>query len=343
MKTIITTLLFAGMLIEKASSAVFTVSNAPGSGAQYAQINAAIAAAINFDTIYVSGSNITYADALLSKPLTIIGPGGFNQTAMGFTAKISNISINNNASNSAIFGMVIIGGSLGGLGLTITNLLVSNCYFPSSRLLLNSLQNSSGIIIRNNVFSGGNATIEIGSNANCSNYIIENNIINGFINGLNVVNTVVQNNVFYNPSANGNAFAFFNACSNLIIQNNIFFNANPTAQVSGSIYNNNLTYSTSSAYNTLGGTNLDNVNPAFVNVPSTGSYTNLYDMHLQLGSPAINAGSDGTDIGYYGGIIQVNPSGELYNMPFIRSMNVLNTNVPQNGNVNVKVRSTKAR
>ncbi len=327
----------------RTNASVLTVSNALGNVAQYLQINPAIAAASSGDTIYVAGSTITYLDATINKPLTLIGPGGFNQTSLGLTAKITNINLTSNASNTSIFGMVIFGGSLSGSSLTITNLTISNCHFPSSRLLLNSLLNSSGITIRNNVFSGGNSSIEMGSTTNCFNLLIEHNIINGFINGLSFVNAIIQNNFFYNPNVNGNAFAFFNNCSNLIIKNNTFFNANPSAQTSACIFTNNLTYSTSSTYSALGGSNLDNVNPLFVNVPASGNYTALYNLHLQAGSPAINAASDGNDIGYYGGIVQVNPSGELFNMPIIRSMDVLNTDVLQNGNLNVKVRSTKAR
>ncbi|MBL0046880.1 MAG: hypothetical protein IPP32_02110 [Bacteroidetes bacterium] len=346
-RRIITFLSIAALLStaisKRTNASVLTVSNALGNVAQYLQINPAIAAASSGDTIYVAGSTITYLDATINKPLTLIGPGGFNQTSLGLTAKIANISLTSNASNTSIFGMVIFGGSISGSSLTITNLTISNCHFPSSRLLLNSLLNSSGITIRNNVFSGGNSSIEMGSTTNCFNLLIEHNIINGFINGLTLVNAIIQNNFFYNSIVNGYAFAFFNGCSNLIIKNNTFFNADPIAQTIACIYTNNITYSTSSTYTALGGSNLDNVNPLFVNVPVSGNYTSLYNLHLQTGSPAIGAGSDGNDIGYYGGIVQVNPSGELFNMPFIRSMEVLNTDVLQNGNVNVKVRSTKAR
>jgi hypothetical protein len=36
-------------------------------------------------------------------------------------------------------------------------------------------------------------------------------------------------------------------------------------------------------------------------------------------------------------------TGEVYNMPVIRKMMIQNTSVPQNGNIDVKVRSTKSR
>ncbi len=298
---------------------ILTVNNAPSGGAQYSQVNAAIASANNGDTIYIVGSTITYADASLSKPITLIGPGAFNQGPFGLAAKFNNVVLSNNSSNTSIYGISIVSGSLNLNNLSnLSNIVISNCHFPTHRLLLSGLQNSSNITIRNNIFSGGNASIEFGGNTGCFNIVIEHNIINGFINSLSILNAVVQNNVFYNPNVNGNAFAFFNACSNAIVKNNIFFNANPTAQISSSIFNNNLTYSTTTPFASLGGTNLDNVDPLFMNVPATGNYSSLYDLHLQASSPAINAGSDGNDIGYYGGIVQVNPSGELWNMPYIR-------------------------
>jgi hypothetical protein len=93
----------------------------------------------------------------------------------------------------------------------------------------------------------------------------------------------------------------------------------------------------------MGGTgNLDNVNPLFVNV-ATGNYSAAYNFHLQAGSPGIGASSIGDDIGFYGGSFESTITGETLNMTVIRVMDIQNQNVPQTGNVNVKVRSTKSR
>ncbi len=323
-------------------AAVFTVNNAPGGGAQFTQINAAVAAASAGDTLLISGSSDVYTDATLSKSLTLLGPGAFNNSVFGLKARIANVNLSNNSSNSAICGLEFAGGSLSAFAITVSNIRVVNCHFPSSRLLLN-LTNSSNVYIQNNIFSGGNSSIEINGGSGNFNFLIDHNIINGFINGSTISGVTVQNNVFYNSAPNGQPSAFFNACSLLVIKNNIFYNSSPSANISSSIYDNNITYSSSTTYSPLGGTNIDNANPLFVNVPNGGNYLVSHDFHLQATSPGKNAGSDGTDIGYYGGIVQVNPSGEPIEMPFIRSMNVLNSNVAPNGNVNVKVISTKSK
>jgi hypothetical protein len=132
---------------------------------------------------------------------------------------------------------------------------------------------------------------------------------------------------------------------NATIQNNIFYRADPTQYTSGCAFNHNISYNPSGTFTNLNGTgNFDNTNPQFVNFPSGGDYFNwTHNYDLSPSSPGNNAGTDGTDIGIYGGTFPVNPYGETYNMPVIRQMNITNTNVPQNGNVNVKVRSTKSR
>jgi hypothetical protein len=95
----------------------------------------------------------------------------------------------------------------------------------------------------------------------------------------------------------------------------------------------------------LGGTNIDNVDPQFVNITLATGFNINYNYTLQAASPAHNAGSDGTDLGYYGGpsVVDLTRRGEVINMPVVRQMTIQNITVPQNGNINVKVRSTISR
>jgi hypothetical protein len=338
-------LLLSALFTHSIKAAVLTVNNSATGGAQYTQINSAIAAASSGDTLYVSGSVTQYNGVTVTKPLTIIGPGTFNTTPFAFSAKVQSISILAGSSNTSIFGLNIISGSIG-LAQNLTTILISNCCFESSALYVPDV-GCSNIIIRNNIFSGGNASITYqGTSGGGStfNVLIDHNIINGFLNSFIDPNTTIQNNTFYNSKINGSTpDAFYNSCKNLVVKNNIFFNSNPSNNISNSLFDNNITYTSGTAYTPLGGTNLDNLNPLFVNAPTTGNYTAALNFHLLSGSPASNAGTDGTDLGYFGGIVQTNPSGELWNMPYIRKMDVLNSNVAPNGTVNVKVRSTKAK
>ena len=344
MKTKIKILLIAATFSVGAKAAVLTVNNAPSGGAQFAQINAAITAANAGDTIYVSGSPNSYADVTITKSIAIIGPGTYNQTAMQLPAKIASITFSSNLTQVSVIGLWISNTIYFGSFTNIHSVLIGNCRIDNS-IPFGGTNNSSDFIFRNNIFTSHIGTaITGGSNTGCFNFMFENNLICTALNSLNITGTLIQNNVFYNPLVNnGSATAFYGTCSNMILNNNIFYNANPTTNTTGCVYNNNLTYSTSTTYPALGGTNIDNANPLFVNVATSGGFLSSYDFHLQALSPAINAGSDGTDIGYYGGGVAVSETGEIENMPFIRAMNVTNGSVPQNGNVNVKVRSTKAR
>jgi hypothetical protein len=60
-------------------------------------------------------------------------------------------------------------------------------------------------------------------------------------------------------------------------------------------------------------------------------------------SPGHNAGTDGTDIGLYGGNNAFSETGEHPDMPVVRVMNIDNNTVPSQGNINVHVKVTTAK
>ena len=129
-----------------------------------------------------------------------------------------------------------------------------------------------------------------------------------------------------------------------MIQNNIFYGASADSNTANCTFLNNLSYEPGGAFLTLGGSNIDNTNPLFVNFTSNQSYFSYaYDFHLQPNSPARLAGNDGTDLGIYGGNNPISVLGEPLGVPVIRKMNVSNFNVSTNGNVNVNVTSTTSR
>jgi hypothetical protein len=322
-------------------AAVLTVNNSPNNPGQYAQIDPAIAAANVGDTIYVQGSSANYSNATITKSLTIIGAGTYSQTDFALQSKISVLTISSGVSNLIIKGLrvfdILYSSNLNGSH----DILISNCEI-GQYLSLNGCINTYNIIVRNNIFRSVNS-INIGMNSvnttnGCYNFIFENNIFNGNLTDFNLTNTLIQHNIFI--SSNSNAFA--NPNSNLIINNNIFYNTNPSANTLACVFNNNITYNSGTTYAALGGTNLDNVDPLFIDVPNN-NFSSTYNYNLQTSSPGVNAASDGSDIGFYGGAGYVTTTGEVYNMPVIRKMDVQNTSVPQNGNVNVKVRSTRSR
>ena len=239
------------------------------------------------------------------------------------------------------------------MGINNYNIAVSNCYIQGY-IALNDT--ASNIVISNNIFAGVTniASVDmlntLPRNA-IFNVIIQNNIFNGTIWGLSAPSSIIQNNIFLNGSS---AFRNISACGlcphyyieNALIYNNIFYRANPIAEVSASCtYKSNITYNPTGPFTTLPGTgNLDNTDPLFINFPAAGA---LFDWNhnysLQASSPGINAGSDGLNIGREGGNNSGSLHGETIGLPVIRKMQVQNFNVPQGGNIDVKVRSTKAR
>lgn len=334
-------------------ASILLVNNTPGGPGQFTQINPAIAAAVNGDTIYVSGSSATYADATINKSITLIGPGSFAQKQVSLKAKVTSLTIGSNISNVKIAGFSFE--QIGAAGASnINNLDISyNNFNDGYWYFFEGLNNCMNWNIHNNIFSGyepgsANAAYRISSAGGCSNFVIQNNIYHWnqadqVIKGFNFPNGIIQNNTFI--SAIQTSHQIFSSVSDAIIQNNIFYNCNPILGVTNGTYNNNISFSTAGPLPVMGGNNIDNIDPLLVSVNTTNGFSTAHNYNVQSTSMAHNAGSDGRDIGYYGGINQIDltPTGEIWNIPVIREMLIQNLNVPQNGNVNVKVRSTRAR
>jgi len=332
--------------IAKLNAAILLVNNTSGGPGQYTQINAAMSAANPGDTIYVNGSNVIYAAFNITKDsITIIGPGTYSDKQNAFAANINGFTCNDSLTNIKIKGLLLSDDADFSQTTGITNLeIIGNTFSTSAGYInFNNASNFSFINIANNIFTVvNNDIIDFVNSSGFNNIIIQNNILFGSIRSLNAPNSVVSNNIFINVS---NAFDDFGASlfANVMIKDNIFYKSHPLNNTIGCTFQNNISYSPTITYPLMGGTgNIDNTDPLMVNTP-TGAYTTSSNFHLQAGSPAIGTSSIGDDMGYYGGTFFRTVTGETFNMPVIRLMDVQNQNVPQNGNVNVKVRSTKAR
>ncbi|MBL0046879.1 MAG: hypothetical protein IPP32_02105 [Bacteroidetes bacterium] len=343
MKKLVVSLLIIGAL-SKLNAAVLIVNNNSGANALYTTIDAALAAAAPNDTLYVNGSNVTYSQFTITKSIVIIGQGTFSQKQNAFPSKVNGFVCNSNLSNIVIKGLHLISDASFASKTNISQVEITGNYFTSSGVVnFNAATNCSLINISNNIFGTlGANKIDFVNSAGLSNVLIQNNLIFGSIRSLNASNSLISHNVILSIS---DAFEFFGGVpfSNVMIKDNIFYNADPIANTTSCTYSNNISFSTGTPYaNMIGTGNLDNVNPEFVNV-TNGAYTTAFNFHLSNFSPAIGASSTGDDIGIYGGSFTATTTGETSNLPVIRTMDIQNLNVIQNGNVNVKVRSTKAR
>ncbi len=351
----LSTIFMLTILMLNAKAAIFLVNNTPGGPGQYTQIDPAIAVAADGDTIYVSGSSLVYSNCTITKSLTFIGSGSFTVKDFQFKSMVQNISINSNITGVKIQGFTI-SALVAAATTNLNNVDISyNNFHNGFWLFCEGLINCTNWNIHNNIFSGqpsafNVAGFKISSASGCSNFVIQNNIyhwtieLGSVFRGFNFPNGVIQNNTII--FANQSAVQFFSNVSDALIQNNIFYNTNPNIGVTNCLFVNNISYDASNTLPLLGGTNIDNTDPQFVNLVSvTGGFDINNNYNVSSSGPAHNASTDLTDLGFYGGpsIIDLSPRGEINNMPVIRQMFIQNFSVPQNGNVNVKVRSTKAR
>jgi len=210
----------------------------------------------------------------------------------------------------------------GGLWFSIDSIHVAYNKIGGSLVM-----DGNNLVVENNVIG----TINGGSGK--ANVILRNNIITGTISGFSEPSVEISNNIFLINSQ------LFNNISNVVFKNNIVFKSDP-AGASGVSFQNNITYqvSTTIPYGTNTGIgNFNNTDPEFVNVPAgSNSFNYSHDYHLQNTSPGINAGTDGTNIGVYGGLLPFKMGGEPP-IPLIKEFNIWNSVVPVGGNLDINI------
>ncbi len=336
--------------------AILIVNNNVNNPGNYNNLQTAIDAALPGDTILVSGSETYYQSSTsgsyisINKKLTLIGAGYNPYTQYRLASKLYGINltsdVTNNPSETTIMGFYI-SGNINANGNDINyiqisrNKIIGSLYFENS-----SYSNWNYWIIRNNILYDIWANT---STANLTNSNFENNIITGRIQYFNSASVIFSNNLFKRYSNVGENF-FTNVTYCQFI-NNIFYggilssvtNATFTKNIFYGYYGNPL----DSLVNDCNGS-ITNSDPLFLDAENKYTYFNYsHNYHLDTGSPGINAGSDGTDIGIYGGLYPF-PGGAnvpwqtsaMPALPQIYKMNVLNPTLPINGTLQVKIEAT---
>jgi hypothetical protein len=317
------------LAVYQVQAAVITVSNRPGDIAQFSDIGNAISSASDGDIIYVSGSATSYGNFTLTKRLTFIGSGHNPDNDSQLVSQLGTITLGVGSSGSEIIGFSVVIITWSASAAVINNINIQRCNL-SSTLFING--NSREWIIQenilNNIISSSTSSFE-------ENFILRNNIIGGSVS--NVRHSLFTNNVFL---ATGGIFS--NSEFN-VFTNNIFFQNNLNSTIGNNnvincVFNNNISFGGNNPSLPSGNnTGEDNIfaNPQFVNVASN-TFSYDFDYNLQGGSPGINSGSDGTDIGLFGGIGYSTTGTPA--VPEVTELNVLNPIVPQNGNLNLRIR-----
>jgi len=131
----------------------------------------------------------------------------------------------------------------------------------------------------------------------------------------------------------------------MIVENNIFYGAEPQGGT-GCVFSKNLTYmcvnNTIPGTGNLGSGNKVNQNPQFVNYPvAGGAFSFSYNFQLQPTSPGKNAGTDGTDIGIYGGMMPYLVGANPYVPQMMETTLPSGSSVPSGGTLNVHFKAGK--
>lgn len=338
--------------------------NGNAAGGTYSSFFNAVQAANSGDTIYIKASGWnSNSGAQVNKKLIIIGEGYGLDAAQSKYAVINGLNLNTGADSTEIYGVyanISVNNSL-------TNLVIDRSDVSLS--FASNLSNTfSDVLIKNCVVRGLGLSLYY-NNVTFQNLLISNCIFKSTSSlslPTNAGSTVLVTNCLF--ALNAGYFSFTGTTSNTTFTNNIvIFNSSSTVTtfpVNNNSISNNIFYNVGagSVPNPVSGTNSGGNNlfaqPTFLagTFPMTGSWSNATflnytDFELAPSSIGNNAGTDGTDIGIFGGAFSWPvgfdfASGRKYllmpQIPFIESINVQNASVPQNGTINVNVKARKA-
>lgn len=344
------------MSVANFAQTTWTVDNRPGTTAQFNSIQVAHDAAQAGDFIYIHPSPNTYGGLNIKKEIHLRGIGHEPELANGEHATLSVVTLSRNAteatscSNSSISRLEI--GSIQDYNEgAFTNILIQN-----NRISNLNFYQAYNFIVQGNVFdTTSGSSIYFNSSAHANN-IFSHNIFNSSSNTSTtsaIINNLISSDTFTNNlmilNFNGATNTFFNNCSNPTVSNNMFVLG--TAAVISSITTNNSTITFQNCLTfdydgqpiaALSGTgNINNTNPQFVNIGTPAnpvfSYTKNYK--LATGSPAINAGTDGDDLGIFGQGFLFQMKGYPFDLPYPTQINITNAIVEAGGTLQVNFKA----
>lgn len=357
------------------SAAIITVSNNPNIPGQYSNLQTAIDAAAPDDTLYVQGSITSYGDVTITKKLKIVGSGMLPDNTSHLGTTIGNIFYRVTADGtSSPSGSSITGCNVSGLNICVTvNATSTSTYTPSNisiyRNRIASISGNgfgygtysyNGIHIYNNIINtisidrlGGNSVVNNNfiSYVQYTGYIDSGNwvLVNNIVEEIKYCyNATVINNIIYSYYSNYSGFKYCNFTKNLFYSPNYSYDSNFLA-------NPNLNNTFNTTFD-----NIFNQNPSFVKY-TTSDYIYSYsmssppsgpfvDFHLNNDSPGKNYGSDGTDIGIYGGttpFVEGATTDSRFRyfpmpaMPQMLDLTITNQSIPANSTLNVNFNAEK--
>ncbi len=326
---------------------VITVNNSDTKIAQYSDLQTAIDNSGLDDTIYVHPSPNPYNGGSqgvnINRRLTIIG-GGYapTETQYGWSTVIPQLNLDSVPSDP-----------ISGNKFPISGTKIIGCHISSwldyyisdyktditvERCMIANLQ------VRGIRYKITNCIIGSIDVNNFSSLVFSNNLV-GSVGQSNKSTVIFTNNIFYPRSG----AATFGTVSYANFSNNIFYSNNPTPSDYCTFNNNFLVHSVvlpvlPNGTNTGAG-NFSNINPQFKagNLPASIALGDLpkYDWSLVTSSKGIKGGTDGTDIGIYGGAYPMPNLTGASTLPQITRMDLFNSVLPKTDKLKVSFKARK--
>jgi hypothetical protein len=254
-------------------------------------------AAQSGDTIYLPGGNLPFPGTI-DKALVIFGAGHFPDATQATyrTVLNGNITINSNATNFHLEGVDVTGAVTFGNNQQVHNVVIKRC-----RLGAITYSGSGATPCLNNQISE-NVIIGVLTLNNLRSSVVANNIIQDRISG--GIEIGISNNIFL-LNTWGTAYPLNNV-DNSFISNNIFMRSSSYADYIhtncdlSTFTHNVFANNPGSGNNTLVDNHLfTDVSTLFVNQSGT-AFNYAHDYHLN--NPTTYLGTDGTQVGIYGGL-----------------------------------------
>jgi len=291
----------------------------------------AYTASVNGDYLYLSAGYFT-APTSIAKGVRIIGTGHFpdSTNVAKRTNILSALTINAGADSLHLEGLYI-NGDINYANSSTNYVKVKRCNIGQVNFMSYSEGASKNFCTYEECFIRGN----IYFNEFGNNLLIKNNIINGTINNIKG-SAVIDGNIFLT-----NGYPPFNGVYSSVIKNNISVMTSNTIlnQSTGNTLSNNLFSKTSVDFsNNFSNNNYTGIAQTNIFVNQTGNAID-YTQDYHLKSPAIYIGTDGTQVGLYGGTTPFKDKGAPSNPQILTKTVGDQTDTNGNLQINFKVKA----
>lgn len=291
----------------------------------------AYSAAQSGDTLYLSGGSFT-PPANFDKKLMIFGAGHYvdSTLATGKTFINGNFTLDENADLFYLEGVEITGNVTFSTNHSVNNVIIKRCKINGTFNALGDLSNpTSNLSLIGNVLMN-RLTLENIQNSLLSNNIISNTFQSSY--GNMISNNIVMGFIW------GSSMDYLFSGNNNTLNNNIFLWEGYAANVAGSgnVFNNNLYVEPSPDYGATATSsgNYTGILQADIFVNQIGTVFNYaHDYHLQ--APTSYLGTDGSQVGIYGGTFPYKEGAVPLN-PHIQFKNIAPT-TNANGDLQIQI------